>query len=136
MGTYIARADVEAVFGVDNVEKWADLDNDQDATKITNRITDAISFAEGLFEGRLRQGRYALPLTVAGSGLDFIQSIVSTLAGDWLYRARGLRDEDETNRIRNLLVRTEKLMGQIATGVIRLDSQLSHDGPTHPEVIR
>ena len=131
---YIIRADIEAIFGVTNVATWADLDNDEDATKITNRIGAAISFAEGLFEGRLRNGRYQLPLTVSGTGLDLVKTINATIAGDWCYRARGLRDEDESNRIRNLLIRTEKLLGEIATGVIRLDSNLN-EGAGHPEVI-
>ena len=63
-GDLLSRSDVEDIFGVVNVARWADLDNDQDATlKIANRINRAIVWATAEMEDRLRNGPYQLPLT-------------------------------------------------------------------------
>lgn len=88
---YSTRSDIEDVFGVDNVSTWADLDNDENATKITNRIARAIEVADEKVNAALRGGAIAVP--VAASSVT-ITNIAAILAGVWLYDARGVVDYD------------------------------------------
>jgi len=135
LGTYIARSNVEDQFGVNNIADWADLDRDEDATKITNRITTAISYAEALVEGKLRTSRYLVPFSNTSDPL--IQSICAIYAGEFLYRSRGLRDLDETNKLIGVVARADDLLNMIIAGQIRLSAtfSMSDGGPTAPEVI-
>ena len=80
---YCQRSDVEDIFGVANVARWADLDNDQDATKIANRISRAIVWATAEMEDRLRNGPYQVPLT--GTSATVVD-LCAKLAGVWLVR--------------------------------------------------
>ena len=94
---YAIRTDVEAVFGVENAEKWADLENDQVAADITARIAAALAFAEDEIDNRLRGGPYVVPLTTPVERI--IVDVAAKLAGVWLYESRGVADFDpETGR--------------------------------------
>ena len=59
---YITKAKVEAVYGVNNIAKWSNLDND-DAQANDARIDDAITYAEAYIDDKLRGGRYVVPVT-------------------------------------------------------------------------
>jgi len=135
MGTYISQSDVEAQFGVTNVNDWADIDNDGNATTISNRISTAISYGEGMFEGRLRTSRHDVPYSDTTDQL--VKSICAIYAGEYLYRSRGLRDIDETNRLKAVVDRADQIMRMIITGQIKLTGKLamSEGGPTCPVVI-
>lgn len=87
------RADVEQVFGVENVKKWADLDNDQDPTKISTRIASMITDADAEIESRLRGSVVKLPFATPVDRL--VVKLSATLAGVLLYEARGVQDFDE-----------------------------------------
>lgn len=92
---YSARSDIEDVFGVDNVDKWADLDNDANATKITNRIARAIVVADEKVNAALRGG--AIDVPVSGSSV-LITNNAAILAGVWLYDARGVAEYDAATK--------------------------------------
>ena len=94
--SYCDRTDIEAIFGIQNVAKWADLDNDQDAEKVEARIDKAIAFADNKIDDRLRRSVYTVPLEGAGDE-DPPSSVVdmaATFAGVWLYESRGVMDFD------------------------------------------
>jgi phage gp36-like protein len=96
---YSARADIEARFGVSNVSVWADLDNDEDATKITNRIAAAIAWADAYIEGIMRGSHFRIPIvTLAGGTPTIVTDLSAKLAGLWLYEARGSKDFDTRTR--------------------------------------
>lgn len=90
---YATRSDVEDVFGVVNVDKWADLDDDDDAGKITARITRAILVATARVDDFLRGGPYTIQFTAPI--VVPIVDITAKFAGTWLYAARGVADFDE-----------------------------------------
>lgn len=86
----VADQDLFDFFGQVNVEKWADLDNDDDATKIANRIASAISDATEEVTDELR-GHVDVAEAVA---TRTVQRIIIRYAGVDLYARRGLEDEN------------------------------------------
>ena len=99
MAVYCTRAQIEDVFGVTNVKLWADLDNDQDDTTITDRITRAIADMTDLIDNEMREAPYPIPFTdIGGSPATpvLIRQIAVKLAAVDLYEARGVQDF-ETN---------------------------------------
>lgn len=121
---YIVRADIEDVFGVDNVKTWADLDNSGNLTDIAARITVAITKADALIDDMLRGGMYTIPFT--GTIPETIKDISAKLAGVWLYEARGTSDVSESSGepVHRLTWARDSAMSnvrKILAGVIRLD---------------
>ncbi len=117
------KADIEAIFGADNVAKWADKDEDQNTTKINTRIASAIDYATADFYDRLRGGVVTIPFTSFDrTSVD----LCSRLAGVWLYEAWGLEDSQDGV---HLLTRHRKHaygeLERIRTGVRRLDQTTS-----------
>jgi len=93
---YSAKANVEQLYGPDNVASWADLDNDEDVDKIAARIAAAILYADAEIDDILRGGPYALPLANSESTTPTsVVGLSATLAGVWLYERRGVEDFDE-----------------------------------------
>ena len=85
------RSDVEDIFGVDNVAKWADKDKDQIAAKIAARIAKAITAATANFYDQLRGGVYKIPFTTPDrTSID----LCARLVGVWLYESSGIEDWD------------------------------------------
>ncbi len=92
---YSVRSNVESVYGVDNVSKWADLDNDENAGSITARITRAIVVADDMIDNVLRVAHYTIPIAnAAGTTPVTIVELSAVMAGLWLYEARGSQDFD------------------------------------------
>ena len=90
---YIARTDIETVFGKGNIAKWADLDNEGNTTDISDRIDAAITWASNEVDSMLRNGPYDLPLACSDGAVPReVVDIVSNLAGVWLYENRGIQD--------------------------------------------
>jgi phage gp36-like protein len=93
---YCVRADIETLFGVNNVTSWADLDNDQDTDSIAARITAAIVTADDFIDSYLRDGPYDLPLADDADTVPvLIRDISARLTGTHLYSARGTLDYNE-----------------------------------------
>lgn len=88
---YIVQADIENVFGKDNVARWSNLDGEVGAD--VTRIATAISVAEEDVENRFRGGKYAIPLTPAS---QIIKSWCARLAGIWLFENRPSYNKAET----------------------------------------
>lgn len=89
---YCARADVELVFGTKNVIQWADLDNEEDATFIANRITTMIALAHEQLEDAIRHSSYDLPFDPIPVAVTYH---TACLAGVLLYESRGEVDSEE-----------------------------------------
>ena len=86
---YCVRSDIENIFGILNIIKWAILSgNDPTSSsgmaEINSRINWAINWATVDFENALRSGRYTLPITGAGASI-WAKEVVATLAGLRLY---------------------------------------------------
>lgn len=132
---YSERSNIEDIYGVTNVEKWADLDNDGDATKITNRITAAITRADDELDNRLRESRYVVPFTTVPSAIEYLSALY---AGIWLYSNRGVTDynadgeaQDQLQHQRNDF---DEKVRMIHAGTYILD--VSSSVKTYPQVIK
>lgn len=87
---YAVRADVENRYGKENVKRWADVDNTNNAGDITTRINWALDQATTDLNALLRYGPYAIPFTPTYDGS--IISMCAQLAGVLLYESRGITD--------------------------------------------
>lgn len=114
---YIVKADIEAIFGVENVKKWADLDGDNIQSKIDARVVVAITAAEDDCNSSLESGPYIIPFAVAPT---IIKTICAMLAGVWLYNVRGTDDVDgngnPVNKMRIHLNAAHMMIGEILAG--------------------
>jgi len=124
---YITKSNIEAVFGVTNVTKWADLDNDGDATKIAARIAVAIAWAENEVDSRLRKSIYTIPFDTAP--VDIVD-VTANLAGVWLYENRGVQDfNPDTGMAVHRLTwnrkRAYNTLREILAGIRTLDADMT-----------
>lgn len=88
---YATRADIEAIFGRENVAKWSQLDNEQSVADEA-RVTSALAWAEGYINARFRRSRFVVPLS--GGDTSIVETWCARLAAWWLYRGRGFRDTE------------------------------------------
>ena len=106
---YSGSADVEAQYGIDNVSKWEDINNNENAAEITARITFAIVEADDMIDSMLRGGPYTIPWTSPPVG---IVSLSAMYAGVWLYSARGVTDYDSEGKAVDQLQHHRKLFSE------------------------
>lgn len=133
MGQYIDEADIDAVFGSRNVDLWADVDNDADATEIANRKAKAIAVAESRVDNMFRS-MYVVPLAPTSALDGDIKDLIAKLAGIWLHDARGRTRETPTagiyadmeQEVNELLA--EYACGNRQTGLIRNDGFQTNRG--------
>jgi hypothetical protein len=123
------QADIEKIFGASNVSGeggWADMDNDNDSTKIANRIAQAIQEADEIIDGRLRGTAYKIPLVTASGGTPTLVTLLSAaLAGLWLYDPRGaidVGDEGVPHALSYWKGWAYGVLDQVTTGGCRLDA--------------
>lgn len=91
------RSDVELIYGVKNTAKWADIDNEGNATFITNRISTMIALADNMMRNALADGAYNMP-EVGDTIPPQLVYHTAALAGVLLYESRGaLEAEDGTS---------------------------------------
>ena len=126
---YAAQADIEKIFGANNVSGsggWSDMDNDANATKIANRISQALSHADEIINSRLRNSPYKLSLTTAAAATPtLITQLAAVLAGVWLYESRGAIDVGDEGVAHALAFHKKWVYGlleDIASGKRRLDA--------------
>lgn len=138
---YSSQSDIENVFGTDNVRKWSNLDNNVTGAN-TTRIATAIALADRQIDNMLRRSKYAVPLQGTHGALVEVTNWSATLAGVWLYEARGLED---TNEITGQLVskfsghrrRVENEIKAVLSGKIELAANRQESrSPTAPVVCR
>lgn len=127
MGRYIEKADIEAVFGADNVATWSNLDNTQ-ASADEARIAAAIAVAESAVDDCFRGGPYAIPFAPVPAS---VKDWSTRLAGAWLREARG----DGGKETLDLRQRVAGEMALYLSFQRRLDAQLAAGGPTAPSVV-
>jgi len=91
--TYAVRKDIENIFGCTNVDTWADLENNGDASYIEERIDWALELATNTLNDHMHEGPYEFPLTATPYPSSVIYYTAMS-AGILLYDSRGLRDAD------------------------------------------
>lgn len=131
--SYCNQADIEAVFGVENVAVWSNLSNDS-LTADSSRISEAIAFACVFIDARFRLSVYELPLR-SSSGLTPLQirDMAARLAGTWLFESRGMGDDESL--VADVRASVEKQIDRILAGQISLDAQRHAGHESGPRVI-
>ncbi len=148
VGTYAALGDLQNVFGIPNINKWAllsqnDYENPNAATyaaaqaEIANRVNWAIGVATADFENAMRQGRYTLPVTGSGASV-WATTVVATLAGYLLYQhlkpvQRGEDGRPIPDRYDGIFTWAEQQMNFVRSGKLRLDAAVFGKGTNAPE---
>lgn len=120
---YSTRADIEAHFGVTNVDRWADLDSDDSAAKITARITASITYADATVDDAIRGGIWPVPFTTVPEG---IKNASVEIAAWWLYQSRPRADNESDKGFDTMHEATMEYLGEVKRGVVRFN--LSHKG--------
>lgn len=130
---YATEAELKALFGTVSVEKWADKDEDQDATKISTAISDALDLATAQIDDRLRGGPYEIPFASAPT---LVMDVCRKLAGIALYSSRGAIDFDANgepiDRLSGFRQEAEDVLTKILNGHYRLN--LDDEAKRYPEV--
>ena len=126
MAAYATQAQVEDVFGVENVQQWSDLDNTGNTD--TARITRGIAVVSERIDDVARTTAYKIPLGDEDAAISItVSDLAATLAGIWLYEARGSQDfNPQTGEVAHRLEfkrqRAEQMLADIRDGRIRLNS--------------
>lgn len=90
---YSARADIDFIFGTDNVTAWATRDDSDDAADILARVNRAIEESDEEIDDVMRTMAYQVPVvTAAGATPVTIRGLSARLAGVRLYEAYGVQD--------------------------------------------
>lgn len=135
----VTQADLERVFGVENIRVWSHLEPDVDASEgaDTSRIADAIEAATNEVNDMFRPLKfYADPLPTTNST---IRDWIATKAGVWLFTSRpsGGGDAaatwaDKIDLVDRAIEKYQNPSGRtFGSDVPRL-----YDGPTMPYVAR
>jgi len=132
---YCDGEDVIQCYGERNVEAWADLDNDGDETKISNRIAQAIVSATAHIDDTMRDSIYEIPFTTGDSDDTVprtIADLCAMLAGVWLYESRGVVDFDpntgqQVHRLSWQRRRCQDTLEGLHRGALRLDAVLTDE---------
>lgn len=130
---WTSRKEIERVYGVESVKQWADLDGDQDLTKIDRVIQDTIRDATDDARDRL----LCAPCGTITSAPRVLRRNVSMLAGVMLYDARGTVDavdEEGRNRLSHNRKLVEKFFKQVLAGQRLLGSSGTVTYPSYVEV--
>jgi hypothetical protein len=127
-----AQSDVEAIYGVGNVAKWADLSGNRDAGEINATIASEIAYQTEYAYDRLRGGPLAVPLT--GTVPLTLRRLVATLVGVGLYENRGTQDfNPESGQPEHRFMWKRKWadgqLDAIRAGKLRLNATGSTTGP-------
>jgi hypothetical protein len=132
MGFYVSQSDLEAVWGVDNIAEWSNLENADPPITATARIATAISWAEGYFNLRMRGGRYVVPVSSSDAGdSQVIKDIVARYAGRWLFQSRGITSRGEiSDKILAVAAFADEIVDKLCSDEVRFGSATAVDGDT------
>ncbi len=90
--TYSTDDQLDDIWGAVNIETWADLDNDGNATTIAARKDRARVVSKARIDDVLRDTHFTIPIAKGGITPVTIVDIEARLAGIWLYENRGVID--------------------------------------------
>ena len=126
MKAYITRDILEVVFGSANINRWADLDGDGNAEKITERVNFAIFTASSYIDTILRGHNYnAVEID------PNIKRLIAQIAGLHLYDAREIIDGDPTSdKMSVVRQQVEDMVGKIRRGEITLKGERTKSVPS------
>lgn len=103
---YAERSDIDSQYGVSNVSKWADLENEEDEDHINERVAWALAAAQEDVNDRLRLGAYTIPFDEPPPSI--ITRLTAIQAGILLYESRGVTDYDADGNAQDQLQKHRK----------------------------
>lgn len=132
MSTYCVLADIEDLFGATNVATWSKLQSDDSAATILARQTRAIAAVCAKMDAYFRKAGYRIPVVDEdGSTPTEVKDCAATLAGIWLYQARGVDDVDRNgmpaNKLRWHYEDALRFLADVRDGNIRINA-IEHTG--------
>ena len=116
--TYSTRADTELVYGSENVQKWADINNLQDRDEITDRVAWAIEQAYDDINARLKNCKYTVPF--ASPYDPIVVDLSARQVGIVLYDSRMLVDSPEFDALQFHRKTVEEMFVKIHGGQLSL----------------
>jgi len=125
---YCEDTHIQDIFGTQNVEKWADLNNLEDADEIADRIDRAIAAAGDYIDDWMRGSPYKVPLEDPdGNVPDSVVDLAARYAGVWLYECRGIENFDPgtgkpLHRLAGVKASVRRDLEDIRSGRRRLDA--------------
>lgn len=119
---YAERSDLNLLFGSDNISKWADLNNNEDAGEIQSRVCWALAESAVYFDDELSGGPYVVPFSEPFPAQ--IVSMSARYAGVLLYDSRGIPDAGEGNT-RNVLAYHRDLVSKFLSRVLAHKTKLT-----------
>lgn len=139
-GNYCLPTDIDIRLGADNVNKWADINNNQVPAQIAARRAWACAQATSNMNDKLAGCRYPIP--VQFTDIDAVplglRDATAREAGVLLYDSRGLTDADTdgnpVNRMTGHRKYVEQFVRDIWAAKRRLGS-LEGTTPTYPTVV-
>lgn len=134
-GTYIGKADLDSEFGESNIITWSNKENTADAADEA-AIQDAIDFAEEYIENRFHNSKYAVPFVAKSGTLHTVKHWCVRLAGWKLYTARGMRDDDEDNKLAAIKEEVDAEISSTLAGIRGLKNAVLHTtAPSGPVAV-
>lgn len=117
-----SRTELDYLFGRKNIDQWADLDNEQDATHIAERVRWAVQAASE--DARLRLKNGPIDVEEMGSACSPLRIATTRLAGVLLYESRGVvdtSDEKGSHRLQAHVKAADQFFRQVNAGVLTLE---------------
>lgn len=114
------QRDIELIFGRQNVLVWADLDNDRDTTKVSERVTEALANALDYLYSRLRR-RYDVPFTTTPRLIKWLNALY---AGILLFDSRLIVAQPGLDQLGHHRKEFKRILRQILSGQLHLAAAL------------
>jgi hypothetical protein len=131
MAYYSTREDAELVFGQDNIQLWADADNDNTALS-NSRVEWALKKAFRVINGKFYRSRYVVPFDTADVP-ELINELSAMLSGIFLFDTRRVVDAvNPDDQVSQQRMDSEKMTASILAGTMDL---LLADGTEAPQGI-
>lgn len=119
--SYCDRPNVEDIFGIDNVIKWADLDNNRVAESIQARVDWACARATVDIDAQFRGSRYKVPFVAPYD--SSVVHLTAIRAGLLLHDNRGVTANESASSDPFAMMRKEftDTIKKVKRGVLRFD---------------
>lgn len=124
MGNAVRR-NIERIFGIENVRKWADLDKSNDQTIVEERIDETLQHSLDYIYGRIKR-RYAVPFA-ADSVPRLIIWMNAIDAGVRLYDGRMQRGNNNIDEVSKQRGQFKAVLRQILSGQLHILDNLTGD---------
>jgi hypothetical protein len=124
MNVYCEQEDLELMYGVSNIRKWADLDNNGDEDIIVARIDWSCETSTEYINSRLMNGPYEIPFSTGSGGTlpIIIINLAAMYGGMLLYDGRQVvsAKSDERDQLSRQRKDFDRFIRQIFKGQIKL----------------